>query len=1050
MFSRFFIDRPIFATVISLIIFIAGLVSIENLPIAQYPELTPPTINVEARYPGASTETISETVLAPLEQKINGVEDMIYMCSNASSNGMANVTVYFKVGTNPDQAMINVNNRVQTATPSLPEIVRRYGVNVYKRSPSILQVVSLYSDDERYDAKFLGNYALLNMVDELKRVEGIGDTFVLSGNDYSMRIWLKPDILAKLGLSTTEVAAAIQEQNCQRAAGGIGKEPMSIKVDKSYLITAQGRYTAEGQFENIILRANKDGTSLKLKDVADIELGAQSYDIRAKTKKSDAVPILLFLSPGANALKVSELANKKLEELSEKFPEGVKYLTVFETSKFVKNSVREVVKTLFEAIVMVFLVILIFLKRFRATLIPSLAVPVSIVGAFAGLVIFGFTINTLTLFGLVLAIGIVVDDAIIVIENVERIMRTEGLDAYNATVKAMGEVSGALVAIVLVLCAVFVPVSFMGGLAGTMYKQFAITVSVSVVISGLCALTFTPALCAIFLKEKEKKEGKGKLLEKGVIGRFFSWFEAFFENLTEKYISAVEFSLKNIKTSLITIGAIFVAAFVLFRITPGSLVPNEDQGAVLGCAILDPAASLNRSCSTIQAVAAEIDKNPAVEESMFVGGYNLISGAMSSSGATLFVKLKELSERKGKQFSAENIAKQIMGIGAQLTDGMVLAFCPPPIVGMSTTGGFEAYVQQTGDTNTKELEEKAKELVAEASKRPELTGVSCTFNSSTPRLNFEVDNLKAKAMGISIDEIYSTMEMIFSTYYINDFSKYGRGFKVMMQAKDKYRAHPDQINEVYVKSMHGEMVPLSAVAKLVPTVGPDLIERFNVFQAAKVLGNPAPGYTSGQAISAIEEVAKQVLGKDYKLSFTGSAYQEKETGGTSYNALMIGLLVVFLILAAQYEKWSLPFVVIASIPFAMFGAILAANLRGFGNDIYFQISLITLVGLSAKNAILIVEFAAHLRQSGESLIDAAVKAARLRFRPIVMTSLAFICGVIPLALSTGDGCASRNSLGTGVLGGMIGATLLAPLFVPLFYVLIMVVSEKMANALKKI
>ena len=1046
MFSRFFIDRPIFATVISLIIFLAGLISINNLPIAQYPELTPPTICVQASYPGASTETISETILAPLEQKINGVDDMIYMNSIASSNGRAEIMIYFKVGTDPDKAMINVNNRVQMATPSLPEIVRRYGVTVFKRSSSILQVVSLYSENVQYDAKYLGNYAVLNMVDDLKRIDGVGDVFVLSGNEYSMRVWLNPDILSKLKLSTREIAAAIGEQNLQRAAGGIGKEPMSFSVDKSYLITAQGRYNTEKQFEDIILRANPDGTALRLKDVADIELGAQSYDIVSKSRSRDAVPIMISLAPGANALKVSDLVTERLSELSKKYPEGVNHLVVFETADFVKNSIKEVVKTLFEAIFMVFLVIFVFLKRFRATIIPSLTVPVSIVGAFAGLVVFGFTINTLTLFGLVLAIGIVVDDAIIVIENVERLMRTEKLSAYDATVKAMDEVSGALVAIVLVLCSVFVPVSFMGGLAGTMYKQFAITVSVSVIISGICALTFTPALCAIFLEEKEGTK-KNKVLESGE--RFFNWFDETFQNITNKYMTSVVYFLKNIKTALISVCAIFLVTIIMFKITPGSLVPNEDQGAVMGCAIMDPAASLSRSEKAIKTVTDEIIKDKAVKEVVYIAGYNLLNNSVSTSAGTLFAKLHDLDKRSGKNSSSDAIAKKIMGIGMNITDGMIMAFCPPPIVGLSTTGGFEVYIQQLGDVNSRALEEKSREFVAEANKRPELTSVACTFNASTPQFYLDVDNLKAMAMGVSIDEVYSTVEMIFSTYYVNDFSRFGRGFKVMIQAKDKYRAYPDQINEVYVKSRTGNMVPLSSFAKLVPTVGPDLIERFNVYQAAKVIGQPAAGYTSGQALAAVADVADKVLGKDYLLAYAGSSYQEKETGGTSYNALVLGLVVVFLILAAQYERWSLPFVVIVSIPFAMFGAILAAFLRGFGNDIYFQISLITLVGLSAKNAILIVEFAASLRKAGESLVDAAIKAAQLRFRPIVMTSLAFICGCIPLALSSGDGCASRNSLGTGVLGGMIGATILSPLFVPLFYVLITVISEKLQKVSNK-
>lgn len=1035
MFSRFFIDRPIFATVVSLIIVLAGLVSIANLPVAQYPDLTPPTISVEANYPGASAEVISETVQAPLEQKINGVEDMIYINSVASSNGRSVTSVYFKVGADPDKAMINVNNRVQMVTATLPEEVRKYGVTVSKKSSSILQVISLYSEDARYDATYLGNYALLNIVDELKRLEGVGDAVVLSGNDYSMRIWLKPDRLAKLGLTTSDIAHAISSQNAQRSAGSVGKNPINVKVDRSYMITAQGRYSTVQQFEEIILRTNSDGTALRLKDVADIELGAQSYDIIAKTKGFDAIPIMISLSPGANALDTADKVTTRLNELAKAYPKGIYHKVTFETTGFVKSSIKEVEKTLVEAIILVFLVILLFLKNFRATIIPCLAVPVSIIGAFAGMMLFGFSINTLTLFGLVLAIGIVVDDAIVVIENVERIMRTEKLPVREATIKAMDEVAGALVAIVLVLCSVFVPVSFMGGLAGTMYKQFAITIAVSVVISGICALTLTPALCVIFFGSHSKSSAK---LE---TNRFFTAFDAFFEKITGKYTAIVKFFIKNAKIALTTMAVFIVVTVGLFKITPGSLLPEEDQGVLLSCAILDPAASLERSYNVMSQVASALSKDPSVKDSMMVAGYNMLNSAVSTNAATMFIILNDWKYRTDPNQSAQAIAKKVFGIGMGITDGIVLGICMPPIVGMSTTGGFEAYIQKIGDMDSKALETKVKEFLAESSKRPELTGVTSMFNASTPQLYMEVDNLKALSLNVPINEIYATMAATFSTYYVNDFSKFGRGFKVMIQSKGDYRAYPEQIKEVYVRSTVGSMIPLSSFVKLVPSVGPDIIERFNVFPSAKVLGNPAPGYTSGQALAAIEDVAKKVLGDEYLLSWAGSSYQEKASSGSSYTALILGLLIVFLILAAQYERWTLPFAVIFAVPFAMFGAVIAILLRGFSNDIYFQIALITLIGLSAKNAILIVEFAVMLRKEGASLVDAAIKAAQLRFRPIIMTSLAFILGCLPLAISTGAGCASRNSLGTGVVGGMIGATVFAPLFIPLMYILITALSE---------
>lgn len=1035
MFSRFFIDRPIFASVISLIIVIAGVVSIYNLPVEQYPDLTPPSVYVMANYPGASAEVVSETVQAPLEQAINGVEDMIYMNSTAAADGSSSTAVFFKVGTNPQEAMVNVNNRVQMVMSTLPEDVRKRGVTVRKRSASILQVLALYSEDERYDATYLGNYALLNIVDELKRVEGVGDVVIIGNNDYSMRIWLKPDRLAKLGISTSDVAAAISSQNSQRAAGGIGKKPVDVKVNRSYMIVAQGRYSTVEQFENIILRANEDGTALRLKDVADIQLGSQNYDVIARNKKYEAVPILISLSPGANSLATAERVTAKLNEMSAAFPKGIKYTVCFETSKFVRHSVNEVIKTLFEAFLLVFLVILVFLKNFRATVIPLFAVPVSIIGAFAGMMLFGFSINTLTLFGLVLAIGIVVDDAIVVIENVERIMRTENLPAREATIKAMDEVSGALIAIVLVLCAVFVPVSFMGGLSGTMYKQFAITIAVSVTISGVCALTLTPALCAVFLSQPSS------LAEKMETNAFFVAFDRVFAQLTEKYTTVVKFFMKNAKTAFAVIAGIVIATYGMFRITPSSLVPDEDQGVFMATVILDPASSLDKTFKVTADFTDALMKDPCIENSMYVAGYNMLSNATATNAASMFFMLKDWGERDSQTQTAQAIAGKAFGIGAGVTSGQVIAFCPPPIVGMSTTGGFEGYVQQTGNMDTKALESKMKELVAEASKCPELSRVSTTYNSSTPQLNMHVDELKALSMGVPVNEIYSTVASTFGAYYINDFSQFGRGFKVIMQALGNYRAYPDQIKEIYVRSLKGAMIPLSSFVTLTPGVGPDVMERFNVFPAAKIMGNPAEGYTSGQAIEAMERASKKVLGDGYQMAWAGSAYQEKEASGSAGVALVLGLIIVFLILAALYERWTLPFAVIFAVPFGMFGAVSSVIMRGYSNDIYFQIALITLVGLSAKNAILIVEFAVMLRKEGLSLVDAAIKAANLRFRPIVMTSLAFILGCVPLALSSGAGHASRNSLGTGVVGGMIGATVLAPLFIPLMYVIITMISE---------
>ncbi len=1049
MFSKFFIERPIFSTVISLFIMLAGIVSIASLPIAQYPELTPPSIAVKAQYPGASAEVIAETVAAPLEQKINGVDNMIYMNSVSSGNGDMNLTVYFNIGTDADQAMINVNNRVQSAQASLPEDVRRYGVQVDKKSSSMLQIISLFSNDGSYDTTYIGNYALVNIVDDLKRLPGVGDAQVMTANDYSMRIWLKPDVLSKLDLATSDVVAAVQEQNAQRAAGKVGQPPLPMKVDRVYAIEVEGRLKTPEEFGNIILRANPDGTSLKLKDVADVELGSQTYEFNAKQNGKPSVPIGIYLSPGANAVATADAVNAKMAEIGGQFPHGMEYKVTYDTTTFVKVSIEEVVKTLIEAMILVFLVVFIFLKDWRATLIPCLAVPVSIVGAFAGMMLFGFSINTLTLFGLVLAIGIVVDDAIIVIENVERIMHEEGLNVKDATVKAMEEVSGPLVAIVLVLSAVFIPVSFMGGLTGAMYQQFAITIAVSVVISGLVALTLTPALTVLIFKKPEHKDTG-----------FFAWFDRKFESLTNKYVGMAGFLIKHATVALVSFGVVLVLTLGLLKAVPSSLLPEEDQGIMLVSVMLDPGSSLEKTTQVTDKMADIIMKEPQVQDALGFSGFDLISSSMKNNYGAFFVTLKNWKERKSKELSVNSLIGSIYKKGmSEIPNALVLPFNMPPISGMSTTGGLEAYIQSRGANSTStDLEAKISDFVEVAQKDASIQSVTTTFSARVPQLKMLVNTTKAKAMNVSINKLFATMQATFGTYYVNDFTKFGRSFKVMMQARGDYRAYKGQINGVYVRSESGDMVPLSSLVTFEEIVGADTIERFNIFKAAKVMVTPAAGYSTGQTMKAMEDAAKQVLGDDYSLAWTGSAYQEKLTGSASTAALGLGLLVVFLILAAQYEKWSLPVAVMMAVPFAIFGALLGVYIRGLhflpvkwsqivsyfsggafistlNNDIYFQIALVTLVGLAAKNAILIIEFAVIMKDQGLSVTEAALKAARLRFRPIVMTSLAFILGAMPLALSGGAGAASRHSIGTAVVAGMLGATLLAPLFIPFFFTL---------------
>ncbi|HJD20053.1 MAG TPA: multidrug efflux RND transporter permease subunit [Candidatus Avelusimicrobium excrementipullorum] len=1025
MFSKFFINRPIFSTVISLLILLAGIISITQLPIEQYPDLTPPSVQVSAQYPGASPEVIADTVAAPIEQQVNGVEDMLYMNSTSSANGDMNLMVYFEVGTDPDQAMINVNNRVQAATTTLPEDVRRYGVTVQKRSSAILQLITMFSPSGVYDTTYIGNYALVNVVDDLKRINGVGDAQVMSANDYSIRIWLKPDVMSQLGVSVSDVMAAVQAQNTQRAAGKIGQPPLLHSVDRMYSIIAPGRLQEPEEFEEIILRANPDGTSLRLKDVARVELGSQTYEFSGKYNNQPAVPIGVFLSPGANAVATAEAVKKRMEELSQNFPGGIEYKVAYDTTLFVNASIEEVIHTLIEAMILVFLVMYLFLHDWRATLIPCLAVPVSIVGAFAGMLLLGFSINTLTLFGLVLAIGIVVDDAIVVIENVERIMHDEHLPVKEATIKAMDEVTGPVVAIVLVLCSVFVPVAFMGGFTGVMYQQFAITIAVSVVISGLVALTLTPALCALLLKDMKPRTSG-----------FFFKFDQWFAKVTNTYTGWAGFFIRRIPAAVLALLLLWGGAVGLFKIVPSSLLPDEDQGMLIVATMLDPATSLSTSQKVAQQLEEIILEQPAVKEELTFAGYDILSSTMKSSSIASFISLIPWKERKTQELSSFGVVSAIGKLGAGITGALVMPFNPPPIMGMSTTGGLEGYVQNRSGQGSDALEAKVNEFIAAAQKRPELTGVSTTFSSATPQYKLTVDEIKAMAMNVSLSELYTTIQGTFGTAYVNDFTKYSRSFRVMVQADGDYRARPEQLGDIYVRSNTGAMVPLSAFITLTPILGPDMVERFNAFPAAKVMATPADGYSSGQAIAAMEQVARETLGEEFTLSWTGTTYQETISGSSSTIALMLGILVVFLILAAQYERWGLPLAVILAVPFGMFGALLGTYMRGLSNDIYFQIALVALVGLAAKNAILLVEFAVLVKEQGATAYEAALQSVKLRFRPIVMTSLAFILGCVPLAVSSGAGAASRHSIGTAVVFGMLAATAIAPLFIPLFFYLI--------------
>ena len=1025
MFSKFFIDRPIFASVISLVIVLAGLVSIEVLPVEQYPNIVPTEIQISATYPGATAEVLADTVAAPLEQEINGVKNMIYMYSNATSSGYLTIGVVFDIGTDPDQATIDVNNKVQAATPQLPSEVTKNGVTVEQKSNSILQVVTMRSTTDRYDTIYVSNYALLNVLDEIKRIKGVGSASLFASQDYSMRIWLSPDKLADHNLTSQDVINAIQSQNSQYAAGQFGQEPMKEVQPYTYSVNTKGRLVTTEEFGNIILNTDSNGAILRLKDVARIELGAQDYSVNARFNGEPAVAFAIYLQPGANALETAELVKAKMTELAKNFPEGITYDIPYDTTLFVNESIKEVIHTFFEAVLLVILVVYLFLQNFRATLIPIIAVPVSIIGAFAGMYVLGFSINLLTLFGLILAIGIVVDDAIVVLENVERLMSEEGLTPKEAAIKAMQEVSGAVVAIALVLSSVFLPIAFLGGMTGVMYKQFSVTIAISVLISALMALTLTPSLCALLIK-KNKHEPHG----------FFLWFDKFFEKVTNGYIACVSFFLHHRKTALLGFVGVLAAIGVLFKVVPGGLVPMEDMGNLLMSYELPPASSLPRTTKFTSTVAEEVRNNPNVETVVTINGYNMLSSSQNTYSGVSFIILKNWDERKEADQSAFALSRLFTQMGLSDPRGIGYSFSMPPIMGMSTTGGFEAYVQNRIGASSAELMKKTEELVAEANKNPALANVKTTFSVSTPQYTIELDRDKAMMMNVSIGSIYAVMQSTFGSLYVNDFTYMGRNFHVSLQSESRFRRSPDDLRYVYVKSTTGELVPLSSLITVKRVTGPELVNRFNIFPAAKVIGDPAEGYSSGQAIAAMEDVAAKVLGDGYTLSWIGSAYQEKLAGGASTQAFAFGIIMIFLILSAQYEKWSLPFVVIMSVPFAVLGALIAIWLRGINNDLYFQVGLVTLIGLAAKNAILIVEFAIQQVHAGKTYVDAALDAARLRFRPIVMTSLAFTFGVVPLAISSGAGAASRHAIGTGMVGGMLVSTFISTMFVPMLFAMI--------------
>ena len=1040
---NFFLRRPILSAVISIVITLVGALAMRALPIAQYPDLVPPTVNVSVTYPGASAETIASTVLAPLEVNINGVENMLYMTSMAASgSGSGSINVYFALGSNSDMALVNVNNKVNLAQTILPEAVRRQGVSVLKRSPAMLLVFSYFSPDGRYDQVYINNWAQINVVDAVKRVAGVGDVVIFGSMDYAMRIWLQPDKLAKYGVSVNEVSAAIQEQNSQYAPGRLGEMPSPDTTELTWQIDAQGRLVTPEEFGEIIVRRGPDSAMLRLKDVARVELGGKDYSVTSRFNGVVGRMGAVYLLPGANAIATGDRVLDKLAEIGKTMPDGLDYTILVNTNDFVLESIHEVLSTLVEAMILVFIVVYVFLQSWRATIIPCVAVPVSIIGTFAGLYAFGYTINTLTLFAMVLSIGIVVDDAIVVLENVERIMTSEHLPPKEATAKAMNEVTAPIVAIVLVLCAVFIPVSFMGGLAGQMYKQFAITISVSVVLSGVVALTLTPALCALLLKphSHDYKPARG-----------FVWFNKFFDGVTNGYVHIVDFLKASSLRALPLFALMILLCVWLFRVVPGGLVPNEDQGYILGMAILDDGASQHRTTAVNKVLTDFMLKNPAVQSLGTLSGLDITSISVKSNYGTFFALLKPWGERKKADMSSDAVLKTVGAVTVMQPEAVVLGFAPPPISGMSTTGGFEGYIQMRGTGTLLDLENQTNQLVQEVMavgpdgkrKYPAIGMLRNLFSTGSPQLYANLDRERCKDMGINIADVFTAMGGTFGGAYVNDFNYMGRTFQVRLQSEADYRLLPEDLSNVYVPNSKGEMIPLTAVMTLERRTAPQVVERYNVFPAAHIMGSPAPGFSSGQALSQMEAAAKAILPTEYSLGWVGSALQEKMASTDTSTIFILALVMVFLILAAQYESWSLPLSVLTAVPFGVFGALLATWGRGLSNDVYFQVALVTLVGLAAKNAILIVEFAVEAWRGGRSLDSAASFASRLRFRPIVMTSLAFILGCVPLAISTGAGANSRHALGTAVIGGMLAATCLATLFVPYFFKIIMQISLKL-------
>ena len=1030
--SRFFIDRPVLAIVVSLFLMLVGTLSLIGLPIGEFPNIALPTVQVNSFYLGASSDVVEESVTAPIDQQINGATDMLYISSVSGDDGSSAISVTFALERDPDLAAVEVQNRVSQANSQLPSEVINAGITVLKQSPDVLMYFALYSPKATYDPLFISNYGFVYIVDELKRVKGVGDVKVF-GSDFGMRVWLKPDRMASLGITANDVAQAIREQNVQVPAGQVGQPPAARGQSFQYSLRVKGRLAQSAEFADIIVGSKPDGSFIRVKDIATVELGARTYSNVSTFNGNPAAAISVSLVPGANALETAALLKAKLDELAGAFPQDMDYSIVYDTSAFVEASVEAVIHTFIEALVLVLIVVFLFLQNWRTTLIPMLAVPVSLVATFAAFQLLGFTINTLSLFGMVLAIGIVVDDAIVVVEAVEHNMRT-GLKVREATIKAMDEVQGPVIAIALILAAVFVPMGFIPGVTGQLYKQFAVTVAVSTGFSALVALTLTPTMCILLMKPHEESNGP--------VARFFKGFNSGFDWLNERYGFAAAVLARRTLLVMLTLGIVVLVTAGLFRAVPTGFVPDEDKGAVFMQVLLPDAASQERTADVLAKLEPQVRQIAGVDSVVGVTGFDLLSGTAASNGALVIVKLKPWAERTTPETGVRSILMQLYGLGRNIPEAVVMPFNPPALPGFGSVSGFSLMLQARSNPPPAELAAVAQEFIAAAQQRPEIGSISTTFSAATPNYQLYVDREKAKKLGVPVSDVFTTLQTFLGGYQVNDFSRFGRNYKVTMQAESDFRQEVTDISRLFVRNKDGGMVPLDTLTTWEQSTGARFLQRFNLYRTAAFSGAPAPGASSGDAIRALEEVARETLPEGYGIEWSGQSKQEIEAGNSSTIVLGLSIVVVFLFLAALYESWAVPFAVLLATPFGFMGALFALKAVGIPFNVYGQIGLVTLVGLSAKNAILIVEFAKLNREQGMPIYEAAMAAARLRLRPILMTSLAFILGVVPLVLASGAGAASKVSVGITVFGGMLCATLFTTLAVPAFYVLIQGLSER--------